>query len=125
MRGILQDKKRRGMNAKGQVIIINMLFLVMTIVVFVAMVPVLRDTINDARNYDALNCKSNPYNTDCSTANVPCYNSTLNSETVACAMVDLYIPYIVIVVLIAGVAKLMANRVEGFVSPQQQAPYPY
>jgi hypothetical protein len=37
----------------------------------------------------------------------------------------LYLPYIVIVILIAGIAKLMANRVsDAFATPQQnQAMY--
>jgi hypothetical protein len=121
MRGILEDKKRR-MDKKGQVLIINLIFLVMTIVVFVAMIPVLREALDNTRHENALNCKSNMNKCEIS-AGVPCYNSSKNSETVGCAMIDLYIPYIVIVVLIAGVAKLMANRVESFVGPQQSA-YP-
>jgi cation transport ATPase len=108
-------------NKKGQVIIINIIFLVMTIVVFVAMIPVLRETINGARDQDSMNCKS------CGTTSASCYyNSSKNTESVACAMIDLYVPYIVIVVLIAGVAKLLSNRVDSFMSPQQQQmPYGY
>jgi hypothetical protein len=105
-------------NRKGQAIIINIIFLVMTIVVFVAMIPVLREQINNARGQDALNCES------CSDHPGSCiYNSSKNQETVACAMIDLYIPYIVIVVLIAGVAKLLSNRAEAFMTPQQQPMY--
>jgi hypothetical protein len=107
-------------NKKGQVIIINIIFLVMTIVVFVAMLPVLREQINNARGQDSLNCES------CKDHPDSCiYNSTKNSDTVSCAMIDLYVPYIVIVVLIAGVAKLLSNRVDSFMSPQQQQPMPY
>jgi hypothetical protein len=97
--------------------IINLIFLVMTIVVFVALIPVLRDMMNNARDQTGLNCKSdiNKCTTVGSTINddeVPCYNKSQSSETVACTLIDLYIPYIVIVVLLAGVAKIMANRVE-------------
>jgi hypothetical protein len=120
MRGILKEKK----NKKGQVIIINLLFLVMTIVVFVAMIPVLQEQINLARHQTALNCGSNA--NVCSTSpGVPCYNSSLPSSNISCALIDLYIPYIVIIVLIAGVAKLMSNRVESFMTPQQQQPMYY
>lgn len=109
-------------NKRGQVLIINLIFLVMTLVVFVAMIPVLKTTINDARHQDALNCESNL--NDCSTnPEKPCYNSSKIEDATACAMVDLYIPYIVIIILIAAVAKLMANKVESFVTPQQQQPY--
>ena len=120
MRGILETKKR--MNNRGQVLIINLIFLVMTIVVFVAMIPVLRESLDNTRHQDSLNCKSNINKCETESGS-PCYNSSKGSETVGCAMIDLYIPYIVIVVLIAGVAKLMANRVESFVGPQQPA-YP-
>jgi hypothetical protein len=120
MRGILEDKKR-SKNKRGQVLIINLIFLVMTIVVFVAMIPVLREQLDNARHQDALNCKSDMNQCDTNSA-VPCHNGSKNSETVGCAMIDLYIPYIVIVVLIAGVAKLMANRVESFAAPQQAYP---
>ena len=42
------------------------------------------------------------------------------SFSLACTMLDLYIPYLVMVVLVAGVAKLMANRVmDQFATPQQ------
>lgn len=122
MRGIL-DKKRKKMNNRGQVIIINLLFLVMTIVVFVALLPVINTQINNARDQSVLNCASNT-NVCSVTPAVPCYNSSKPKEDIGCALLGLYVPYIVIVVLIATVAKLMANRVEGFMSPQQQAPYP-
>lgn len=117
MRGIL-DKK----NKKGQVIIINIIFLVMTIIVFVAMIPVLREQLDNARHQDSLNCESN-INKCGTNSGVPCYNSSKDDDATSCAMIDLYIPYIVIVVLIIGVAKLMANRVESFFAPQPPA-YP-
>ena len=64
---------------KGQVMIINLIFLVMTIVVFTALIPVLRTMMDNARHEDSLNCKSN-HNT-CGIENEsPCYNSSKNSE---------------------------------------------
>ena len=108
MRGILD----KGMNNRGQVIIINIIFLVLTIVIFVAMIPVLKESIGDATNYDSLNCASN---NDCATdPTEPCYNSSFPSDTLSCSMIALYIPYIVIVILLVAVAKLMANRVDTF-----------
>ena len=120
---------RRGIlskSSKGQVMIVNMIFLVMTIVVFVSLIPTLREMMNNARHQDSLNCRSN-INTCSNNSAIPCYNSSRSPETFACTMIDLYIPYIVIIVLIAGVAKIMANRVEmGFGGvPQQQYQQPY
>ena len=106
-------------NKRGQVIIINIVMLVMALLVFMALVPVIKSQVDQARNYDSLNCidtaricVGNP------PTNTPCYNATYaRSENVACAMIDLYIPYIVIVVLLAGAAKLMANRMDSMFTP--------
>jgi hypothetical protein len=108
---------------KGQIIIINIVMLVMALLIFMALVPVVKEQVDGARNYDSLNCKSTDAAFICHgspAANTPCYNSTYaKSETVACAMLDLYIPYIVILVLLAGAAKLMANRVDSMFAPSQ------
>lgn len=122
MRGILEDKKKKRMNKKGQVLIINLLILVMTIIIFAAMLPILAQTLNDTKDQSSLNCASDINKCD-TNPSMPCYNSSVQSQGIACALIDLYVPYIVIVVLIAGVAKLMANRVESFFAPTQ-APYP-
>jgi len=126
LRSIKESNFRK--SKRSQVMIINLIFLVMTIVVFVALIPVLRDMMNSARDQTGLNCKSNL--NKCTTVGsvtnndeAPCYNRSQSSETVACSLIDLYIPYIVIVVLLAGVAKIMANRVESFLGAQQPA-YP-
>jgi len=101
-------------NNKGQVIIVNIVMLVMALLVFMALIPVIKSQVDAARNYDSLNCKDTTR--DCTTNTAitsPCYNATYaKTETVACAMLDLYIPYIVIIVLLAGAAKLMANRMD-------------
>ena len=121
MRGNLEVKKKK-MNKQGQVLIINLLILVMTIVVFAAMLPILSETLNSTKDQSSLNCPSNINKCETNDA-IPCYNSSIQKQTIACSMIDLYVPYIVIVVLIAGVAKLMANRIESF-SAATQAPYP-
>ena len=115
MRGIL-DKK----NNKGQVIIVNIVMLVMALLVFMALIPVIKTQVDSARNYNSLNCVDS--DRVCGAAGIglssPCYNETYaKSETVACAMLDLYIPYIVIIVLLAGAAKLMANRMDSMFTP--------
>jgi len=103
----------RNDNKRGQVIIINIIFLVMTIIVFIAMLPVLNEQINNARHQDSLNCASNINKCETNDGS-PCYNSSKEKNSTACAMIDLYIPYIVIIVLILSASKLMANRVDSF-----------
>jgi len=100
---------------KGQVIIVNIVMLVMALLVFMALVPVIKSQVDSARNYDSLNCKETDASRICASNGLqaPCYNASYaKTETVACAMLDLYIPYIVIIVLLAGAAKLMANRLD-------------
>lgn len=117
MRSIL-DKRLRA-NNKGQVLIINLMFIFMAIAVLMGMMSAFRDVLDDARGSDSLNCKST-LRVCSSTMPEPCYNSSIEVETLACTMLDLYIPYLVMVVLVAGVAKLMANRVmDQFATPQQ------
>jgi hypothetical protein len=105
---------------KGQVIIVNIVMLVMALLVFMALVPVIKSQVDSARNYDSLNCKETDATRVCATngLSTPCYNASYSkTETVACAMLDLYIPYIVIIVLLAGAAKLMANRMDSMFQP--------
>lgn len=119
MRSILD--KRLHENKKGQVMIINLLFVFMAIAVLMGMLTAFKDVIDDARGSDSLNCKSTTRVCSASMPE-PCYNSSAkDSETLACTMLDLYIPYIVMVVLVAGVAKILANRVvDQFATQQQQ-----
>jgi len=118
MRRILEKK-----NNKGQVMIVNIVMLVMSLLVFMALIPVIKSQVDSARNYDSLNCVDS--DRVCGAVGVglssPCYNSSYaKTETVACAMLDLYIPYIVIIVLLAGAAKLMANRMDSMFTPTGQ-----
>ena len=115
MRRIL-DKR----NNRGQVIIVNIVMLVMALLVFMALIPVIKTQVDAARNYDSLNCVDNDRvcYADEIGLSAPCYMSNYSkSETVACAMLDLYIPYIVIIVLLSGAAKLMANRMDSMFTP--------
>ena len=116
MRSILD--KRLKANNKGQVLIINLMFVFMAIAVLMGMMSAFREVLDDARGSASLNCKSTLR--VCGVQAEPCYNSSIEAETLACTMLDLYIPYLVMVVLVAGVAKLMANRVmDQFATPQQ------
>lgn len=92
--------------------------LVMALLVFMALIPVIKSQVDTARNYDSLNCKDTTRVCEDIGGQSPCYNASYaKTETVACAMIDLYIPYIVIIVLLAGAAKLMANRLDSMFTP--------
>jgi hypothetical protein len=97
------------MNRKGQVMIINLLFLLMTIAVMVALIPQLTTLLNMAQQSDYLNCRGYSYYGDPNS--VYSYNASLKSNTLACISIDLYLPYIIMAVLIAGVSRVILGRI--------------
>jgi len=96
---------------RGQLIMINLLFLLMTIAVLVAMIPALNGILNIAQQSDGLNCPGYKYSGNASDA--LSYNSSLASSTLSCLAIQLYLPYIVLAVLIGGVSRLIASRMDG------------
>ncbi|MFI5405057.1 MAG: hypothetical protein ACHQ1D_00945 [Nitrososphaerales archaeon] len=106
-------------NRRGQMIMIQLLFLFMTIAVLVAMIPALNSVLNIAQQSDYLNCQGYSYLGNAN--HTFSYNASLASNTLACLSIRLYLPYIVLVVLIGGVSKLLMDRGG---SSQQMQYYP-
>ena len=101
----------RSINKGGQVMMINLLMLVMTIAVLIVLAPAINDFLNIAKQSDSLNCAG--YIHEGNTADVLSYNSSLNTETLGCLGLSLYLPYIIIAVLVMGVGSLGVSRVMG------------
>ena len=101
-----QDKK---MNKKGQVMMINLLFLLMTVAVMIALIPQFNILLNMAQQSNALNCQGYFYqgNPNSSLS----YNESFPSNTLACLSISLYLPYIIMAVLIAGVSRVIMGRI--------------
>ena len=72
MRSITEDKS-------GQMMIIGILFLFMTITVMIAMIPALKEILNIAKQSDNLNCVSFAYSGDAT--HTLSYNSSLDTDT--------------------------------------------
>jgi len=102
MRSITEDNH-------GQMMLVNLLFLFMTISIVIAMIPALKVILNIAKQSDNLNCAGYNSTTDASLS----YNSSLDTETTACLAINLYLPYILLIVLIWGVTKLLYDRSAG------------
>jgi len=109
MRKITEDKG-------GQMMIIGILFLFMTIAVMIAMIPALKEILNIAKQSDNLNCVGYNSTTDRTLS----YNASLETETTSCLAINLYLPYILLIVLIGGVTKLLYDKSAG---GQQYAGY--
>lgn len=109
------------MNNRGQMIVFNLMMLVITIVVFMALIPVFQETISNARGSDGLNCVSTT--SICSASQgEPCYNSSIDVQTTSCLVLDIYLPYIIIVVLIMGVGALVGQKSGMFGGGMQAQP---
>ena len=107
-------------NNRGQAIMINLMILVMVVVVAMAFVPVFQDSIQNARGSDGLNCVSTL--SVCADGDPePCYNSSVTTDTSSCLILSIYLPYIIIAILIMGVAGLMAGR--SMIGPSTQPQY--
>ena len=94
-------------NNRGQMIMINLLFLLMTIAVLVAIIPALSDILGLAQQSDGLNCAGYISNGDVNAT--LSYNSSLMTNTLACLAINMYLPYIVLTVLIMSVSALLAR----------------
>ena len=101
---LMKDKRGDVFN-----LMFNLLFLFMTIAIFIAMIPALNSVLGIAQQSDYLNC--NGYVTDGNANATLSYNASLPTSTLSCLAIRLYLPYITLIVLVGGVTKLLAERV--------------
>jgi hypothetical protein len=109
---------KRRMNRRGQQIMVTLLFLFLAVATLIALLPAFVSMIDSGKQSDSLNCAGFVYNGD---ANNPLsYNATIGTKsTIGCLAINLYLPYIVLGCLIAGVGALFYRQVGG----QQQQYY--
>ena len=107
----MEWKKRRAINKKSQMILVNLLIFTMVVAVLIALIPALNAMLNIAQQSNSLNC--NGYYDNGNPNATLSYNSSLATNTLACVSIRLYLPYIVLVVLIGGVSKLLFGRTVG------------
>lgn len=94
-------------NKRGQLIMINLLFLLMTIAVLVAIIPALSDILSIAQQSDGLNCNGYVYNGNPNHA--LSYDADKATNSLACLAINMYLPYIVLAVLIMAVSRLLVG----------------
>lgn len=86
------------LNNKGQVMILAVMLFVLAFIVAVVLVNPVKDMTVLARN----------------SANLDCDNSSISTGTaLACVIVDLYLPYFIIAVILAGAGLLTSRMVGG------------
>lgn len=112
-RSLLKDKKASIMSLP-----INLLMLFIVITFLVALIPGFVEMQDMAQQSDNLNCKGYEYNGD--PLSTYSYNSTIGTKSsIGCMAIKLYIPYIVLGVLIAGVAMIFYGKSMGGGQDQQ------
>jgi len=98
---------------------INLLMLFISVTFLIALIPGFVDMQDMAQQSDQLNCKGYVYNGD--SLSVYSYNATIGTKSaIGCMAIKLYIPYVVLGVLIAGVALIFYGKSMG---QSQSAPY--
>jgi glucose-6-phosphate-specific signal transduction histidine kinase len=103
-------KMHKNKNNRGQMIMINLLFLIMTIAVLISLIPALNSLLNIAQQSDSLNCNGYMYNGN--STHPLSYNASLPSNDLSCLAIKLFLPYIVLAVLIGSVSRVIASRME-------------
>ena len=105
------------MNNRGN-LMINFFFFIMAIGMLVAFIPPLYSFVGMAQSSTFLNCQGYIDPTATVGGRNLSFNTTLNGggsgSPLACIAIQLYLPYILAVVLVAGVVGLLSNRTENF-----------
>jgi hypothetical protein len=111
-----REIKRRSLitDTKGNLMSLpmNLLALFISVTFLIALIPGFVEMQNMAQQSDNMNCAGYKYNGDVNHA--LSYNSTIGTaSSIGCMAIKLYLPYIVLGVLIAGVAMIFYGRSSG------------
>ena len=100
-------------NKKGN-IMINLLFFIMGLGVMIAFISPINEFLDMAQQSDSLNCKGFIY--DGEVNNTLSYNSSLHGgqsgSPIGCLALKLYLPYLLLIFLIGGVAAVLGGKGE-------------
>ena len=112
------------MNRKGN-IILSLLFFIMALGVLIVFISPMNAFLNMAQQSDALNCKGYLHDGKNDTESQLAFNTTLNGgesgSPLACLALKLYLPYILLVFLIAGVTSVLGGRASNWLGTEQQS----
>ena len=111
---------------RGQMMMVGVLVLVMSILVFISTLPAIQGVVDETRGCSSLNC-AGYVDTDASgdgcAANNQSYLPSGNSNALSCTIIDLMIPFLILGILIAVITMLMSGRLMDQPQPQYGAQY--
>lgn len=100
---------------KGGNIMISLLFFIMGLGILISFISPINSFLDLASQSDGLNCKGFIYNGNVN--HTLSFNSSLDGgasgSPIACLTLKLYLPYILLVFLIGGIAAVLSGRTEG------------
>ena len=112
------------MNKKGN-IMISLLFFIMGLGVLIAFISPINEFVNIAEQSDGLNCKGFIY--DSNVTHTLSFNNVTNGgasgSPIACLALKLYLPYILLVFLIGGLAGVLGGKSDQFFGIEEQPAY--
>ena len=110
MRSLFEDKRGAGLMDLPM----NLMVLYIAVTFLVALIPGFVEIIDQAQQSDNLNCVGYKYQGCDADSCVLSYNSSIGTKSsIGCMAIKLYIPYVVLGVLIAGVALIFYGRSMG------------
>ena len=117
------------MNKKAQGnIMLSLLFFIMALGVMIAFINPINSFLDLAQRSDSLNCKGFIYDGD--TSHSLSFNDTLDGgasgSPLACISIKLYLPYILLVFLVAGLMALLSGKAGSLIgvrSESSESPY--
>ena len=106
--------------------LLGIMILIISIIIFIALLPPVQDQLNVARGCSYMNCEGYVVQ---STTGVTCtsenqsYVSGLESNGLSCSVLDLFIPILVLFVLIGLVTRLIHGKLVEPAPPEVPAYY--
>jgi len=106
-------------NRRGQMMMIGIMILIMAVLIFIATLPALQSVMDSTRGCSNMNCVGyidpDASGIGCSSTNQS-YDPTLSDNGLSCTILDLFLPFLILGIMIALITKLLHG---GLVDPPQ------
>lgn len=112
-------------NNKGQTIMIGIMILVMAVLIAVSTLPAMQSVMDETRQCNNLNCEgfvdssaTGASGGNCTSTNRS-YNPDLTQNALSCTILDLFLPFLILSLMIGLIIKLLHNQLVDRPEPQQ------
>ncbi len=110
-----------GNNRRGQMMMVGIMILIMVVLIFIATLPAVSNVMDDARGCDSLNCAGfvdqSASGDGCSNLNKS-YLPNGKDNALTCTIMDLFLPFLILGVLIGLITALLHGRLAQDAQPQ-------